>query len=589
MSTNFLDDSTLIPAHSPWWKTTWRVHAGLILLSITLGTLPWTATAGESTGLQEKPEAEVVSPHMITTAPVLLDGEVLFHVRGITAYPAEVRAQKISERIEAFAADPSRSIQSLRLVEEKESTHIVADNQVITAIFEIDSRLESGVERPLLAKAYLKRIAEAVETYREQRKTGNLLTHTVYALIATGILGFGWWGLRWLFNRFDATVERRYKLQVKDLTIQNVRIFQSHQMWSGFRGTLKAIRLFLLLVLIYVYLHFVFRLFPWTAHFGKQLFYVMFDPLRVMGKGIVENIPSLIFLVILVALIRFILKFVKLIFANLARGKVTFQGFDQEWAWPTYRIFRTLMIAIGLVMAYPHIPGSGSEAFKGVTIFLGVLLSLGSTSVIGNILAGYTLVYRRAFRVGDRIRINDHLGDVLERRLLVTHLRSLKNEEVIVPNSEILNSAVINYSALAKDEGLILHRSVGIGYETPWRQVEAMLVEAGNRTPGLLKNPAPFILQQSLGDFCVTYELNVYCDRPHEMMELYTLLNQNILDVFNEYGVQIMTPAYRADTEQPKIVPKDQWYIPPATRPENMAAEQSTKPASKSPPSGRTL
>lgn len=220
-------------------------------------------------------------------------------------------------------------------------------------------------------------------------------------------------------------------------------------------------------------------------------------------------------------------------------------------------------------MTYPHIPGSGSEAFKGISIFLGVLLSLGSTSMIGNILTGYTLVPRRAFRAGDRIKNNDQLGDVMERRLLVTHLRWLKNEEIIVPNLEILNSSVINYSSLAKRQGLILHRTVGIGYEKPWRQVEAMLVEAAEQTPGLPKDPRPFVLQQSLGDFCVTYELNVYSNRPHDMMELYTILSRNILDVFNEHGGQIMIPAYRADPEPRKIVPKNQWFAPPAQPPAN--------------------
>ncbi|HEX9185583.1 MAG TPA: mechanosensitive ion channel domain-containing protein, partial [Vicinamibacteria bacterium] len=151
-----------------------------------------------------------------------------------------------------------------------------------------------------------------------------------------------------------------------------------------------------------------------------------------------------------------------------------------------------------------------------------------------------------------------------EVRLQVTHVRSVKNEEIVVPNSSLLNSNVVNYSALARTRGLILHTTVGIGYETPWRQVEAMLREAAERTPGLLREPPPFVLQKSLGDFCVVYEVNAYCDAPAEMAALYTRLHQSILDVFNEYGVQIMTPAYEGDPEQPKVVPKDQWWSAPA-------------------------
>jgi small-conductance mechanosensitive channel len=169
--------------------------------------------------------------------------------------------------------------------------------------------------------------------------------------------------------------------------------------------------------------------------------------------------------------------------------------------------------------------------------------------------------------VGDRIRVGDVLGDVVAMRQQVTLLRTPKNEEVIIPSSMILSSHVINYSSLAREKGLILHTTVGIGYETPWRQVEAMLIEAANRAEGLLREPPPFVLQKSLGDFCVTYEINVYCDRPQEMAKLYTALHRNILDVFNEHGVQIMTPAYEGDPEQPKVVPKEQWYAAPAKAP----------------------
>ena len=564
MITNFIACSQPAMPYSDMSIPTPYKYPGMFLLVLILVAVPWTATAQETQTPGENIQAEQVAPDMVPTAPVLLDGKVLFQLRGVSAYPAEVRAQKTSERIEIFAKDLTRPIQSLRFVDDKTFTSIFADKQMLTTLLDIDSQLEGGIKRQILAKVYLKKIEEAVKAYREQRKTPHLLRNTFKALAATGLLAFGWWGLGWIFKKLDAAFERRYKARVKDVTIHKVSILQSHQILAGYHGALKAIRVFLLLVLLYAYLNFVLRLFPWTAYLGEHLLTVVFDPLQIIGKAIVATIPDLFFLGILVALFRYLLKFGKLIFANLSEGKITFEGFDQEWAWPSYRIFRALIIAFAVVMAYPYIPGSNSNAFKGVSIFLGLLLSLGSTTMIGNIIAGYSLVFRRAFRVGDRIKVNEYLGDVIERRLLVTHLRSMKNEEVIVPNSEILNSSVINYSSLAEQQGLILHRTVGIGYETPWRQVEAMLVEAADRTSGLLKDPRPFVRQQSLGDFCITYEINVYCDRPHDMMELYTLLSQNILDVFNEHGVQIMTPAYKEDPEQPKIVPKDQWFTSPA-------------------------
>ena len=185
------------------------------------------------------------------------------------------------------------------------------------------------------------------------------------------------------------------------------------------------------------------------------------------------------------------------------------------------------------------------------------------------------LIYRRAFRVGDRIKVGDVVGDVVEMRQQLTHLRTPKSEEVTIPNSVILNSNVVNYSARARQGGIILHTTVGIGYETPWRQVEAMLIEAANRTEGLLPQPSPFVLQTALGDFCVTYEINAYCDQPQQMQQIYTRLHRNILDIFNEYGVQIMTPNYVADTATPKVVPPEQWHLAPASQPSEKKRETS--------------
>jgi small-conductance mechanosensitive channel len=320
-------------------------------------------------------------------------------------------------------------------------------------------------------------------------------------------------------------------------------------------------------VLAYLWLGLVLDLFPWTRPLAQRLLELFVDPLRAMALGFLGTLPDLAFLAILFLVARYVLKLIGLFFQGVERGVIALAGFDPEWAAPTYRIVRLLVVVLALVVAYPYIPGSGSDAFKGLSIFLGVIFSLGSSSVIGNLIAGYTMVYRRAFRVGDRIEIGLVRGDVTQTRLLVTHLRTVKNEEVVVPNSVVLNSHVINRSTLAKTRGLILHATVGIGYETPWRQVEEMLKLAAGRTPGLLAEPPPFVHLQALGDFAVTYEINAYTDDPHGMARHYSELYRNILDVFNEYGVQIMTPAYEGDPEQPKLVPKEQWYIAPAVRP----------------------
>jgi small-conductance mechanosensitive channel len=373
--------------------------------------------------------------------------------------------------------------------------------------------------------------------------------------------------LRKLFRKLDVLVARRYKQKLAGVRIQTFWILEAEHLWAGIRGLMRTAHSILVVTAIFLFIDFVLSRFPWTRSFETQLFSTLMDPLWTIGRGLVEAVPNLIFIAVLVVVTRYLLKMTRLFFAAIGQGTVKLANFDQEWAEPTYRIVRLLIVAFAVVVAYPYIPGSDSNAFKGVSLFLGVIVSLGSTSVIGNVIAGYTMTYRRSFRIGDRVKIGVHIGDVEEVRMLITGLRGLKGERIVVPNSMILNNDIINYSQMAESKRLLLHTTVGIGYETPWRQVEAMLRMAAERTSGVLHEPPAFVLQLGLGDFCVSYELNVYFDQPHQMPQLYTLLHQNILDVFNEYGVQIMTPAYVADSAQPKVVPKEQWHLPPAAQP----------------------
>jgi small-conductance mechanosensitive channel len=498
-------------------------------------------------------------------APVTLDGKVLFEVRGIPAYPAEERAKTIKQRIEEIAADRSAAIESLRVGEMADRTRIMAGDRLLVAFVDADAAAAEGVSRQLLAERALIKIKAAIAFYRNDRSPRVLLINTAYALGATVLLAVVLLVIRGAFRKLDALAERRLKSRIEALEAQSHQLVQARQLRTAVRGLLKGLFVLALLVLGYIYLHFVLSLYPWTRPLAARLLVIFLDPLQTMGIGLLESLPGIVFVAVLAIVTRYVLKLTRLYFESVDRGTVTLARFDREWALPTYKIARLLIIAFALVVAYPYIPGSSSEAFKGVSIFLGVVVSLGSSSVIANLMAGYTMIYRRAFKVGDRISIENLTGDVMERRLMVTHLRTIKNEEIVVPNSTIINSSIINYSTLAGSRGLILHTTVGIGYETPWRQVEAMLCLAAERTPGLLKEPAPFVLQKSLGDFAVTYELNAYCDDAHAMGRLYTAMHQNILDVFNEHGVQIMTPAYEGDPEKPKVVPKDQWYQAPAT------------------------
>jgi small-conductance mechanosensitive channel len=432
-------------------------------------------------------------------------------------------------------------------------------------VFAADAGHESMTQAELAA-AYLTAIREAITAYRTERTSEAVLRGVSRAAGATGALAAALLVLWWLRRRLDRGLEKHVRGRVQSVGISSFEIVRAERLWGLVRGLLRAVEALAALVLVYFYLEYVLGLFPGSRGVANRLTGWVVGPVETIAGGIVAVIPNLIFLAILYVIVRWVLRTLRMFFQGVAEGRVELGSFEREWAEPTYKLARIAVVAFGLVVAYPYIPGSSSAAFKGVSLFAGVVLSLGSSTAIANVIAGYSLTYRRAFKVGDRVRIGEVVGDVTSMRLQVTHLRTVKNEEAVVPNSTILSSTVTNFTTLARSQGLLLHTTVGIGYETPWRQVEAMLLLAAGRTPGLRAEPAPFVLQRALGDFCVTYELNAATDTPQHMLALYDLLHRNILDVFNEHAVQIMTPAYVQDPQVPKVVPKEQWHLAPAAR-----------------------
>ncbi len=503
-----------------------------------------------------------------SSAPVVVDGIELFHLAGARLYPAEERARAVAGRIEALAANSSFDPASLTTQETAGVTAVLAGGRIVFRLLDADAELE-GISRTLLAEIVVSRIREAIVRHRMDRRPQKLLVDGAVAFGWAVALALALWGTHRLMTRLRLGIERRYGTRVRDVRIQSFSLLRADQLWRLLAGLLRGAWVVGAVVGLLVYLRFALERFPWTRGPGLTLAEAEMRPLQVLGAGLLDAVPSLIFLAVLAVVTRFLLKLVRLFFEGIGEGRVVFSGFDADWAQPTYRLVRFGIIVLAAVVAYPYIPGSSSDAFKGVSLLLGIVFSLGSSSITGNTLAGITMTYRRAFREGDLVKIGEHVGEVQKIRTLVTHLRTLKNEEVTVPNSVILGTHVLNYSAMAASDGLILHTAVGIGYETPWRQVEAMLLEAAGRVrvPGLKQTPPPFVLQQALGDFYVTYELNVYCDQPKYMLDLFSALHQNVQDVFNHYGVQIMTPAYMMDPARPKVVPPAEWYAAPAARP----------------------
>lgn len=339
------------------------------------------------------------------------------------------------------------------------------------------------------------------------------------------------------------------------IKIQSLEILTPNQLTNLLILTAKYVRYAIILLVASVCLTLIFSLYPETEGLARGFLDVVVEVFGNLWEKILAFLPKLVTLLAIVVLTRLALKLLRFFYDGLQRGKVRYSALHPELIEPTYQILRFLVVAFALVAAFPYIPGSSSPVFKGLSIFIGFLLSLGSTSLVTNIVSGLVLTYTRGLKIGDRVEIAESTGDVIDRTLLVTRVRTIKNEIISIPNAKVMQNQIVNYSTLAADEGLILHTSVTIGYDVAWRVVHQLLIDAARQTPDILKDPAPFVLQTSLDDYYISYELNAYTSEPPRMAQIYSHLHQHIQDNFAQENVEIMSPSYFAlrDGQTPTI------------------------------------
>jgi small-conductance mechanosensitive channel len=537
--------------------------AFLLAALYVLAVIPLLASPADSTAL-----VQLIRVDTTICAPVVLGEDTLFLVRGgVRGHSASLRAAAVSRRIEEIAGDSGLDADSIRAVDEDFSTSIVAGDRLIMPIYDADGVIEK-TGRMVLAEAHVVTIRTAVERYREARSRGTLLRGVLFSVLATALVA----GILVLLFRASGRVEQKLGTRIRGVNVAGQEIIRTDWMKSLVHTTLVLARWILAFFLLYGYFQFVLTQFVWTRGLAHSLLGLFLEPLHVIGTGFLEYLPNFFFLLVLFVVTWYALKLLRFFFRELQRGRMVIPGFYPDWAMPTFKLVRIIVIALALVVAFPYLPGSNSPAFQGISIFLGVLFSLGSTSAVANMVAGVILTYMRSFRVGDFVKIQETQGVVVGSGLLVTRIRTPKEEVVTIPNASVLATHVVNYSSRAREGGVILHSAVTIGYDTPWRQVHALLLSAAERTEAVLKSPAPFVLQNSLDDFYVTYELNAYTATPEIMPQIFSDLHKHIQDAFNEYGVQIMSPNYIADRNKPTVVPPDQWYAAPARKPREPGA-----------------
>ena len=487
--------------------------------------------------------AEQAAPSTAPTAPVIVSGKTLFSVQGVLSFSAEARAAAISKRIRDLSQDVVLRSQTISVSDAEGASDIVAGDLVVMSVTDRDARAAS-VTRQALAQDYAQRIAAALTAYRHEYSLKSLILGGVYALISTIVLIVLLRLLGILFRKFYKKLHSWRGTVIPSLRIQKFELLPADRIADFAIGVTRLTRLALVLVICYFYASLVLGFFPWTRGYARVLLGYVLSPLKQVSDAAIAYLPNVFFIAVILVIAYYVTKFVRVIFDEIGKGTISFSNFYPEWAEPTYKIVRVLIFALTLVVVFPYLPGAKSPAFQGVSIFLGVLLSLGSTSAVADIVAGVILTYMRAFRVGDRVKIADTIGDVVEKTLLVTRVRTIKNVEITITNTMVLSSHIINYSASLRDGGLILHTAVTIGYDAPWRTVHQLLIDAALACEDVRKDPKPFVLQTALDDFYVHYEINAYTDQPSRMVKIYSDLHQAIQDKFNEAGVEIMSSHY---------------------------------------------
>lgn len=474
--------------------------------------------------------------------------DTLFYVyTRVGSFAAKDRAAAITAKIKRLYSDIDFLPDSLQVVKNENNAEIVYGDIIVMSVNEMEALWFSKTAEAL-ATEYRDTIRAAIQSEMEENSIINIaLRVAAILIIITGI----YFIIR-LINNLHRKVKRK-AISLKDKILKGFR-FKGYQLLDSDRELrvllflLNIGRLLIIALMLYITLPLLFSVFPWTRGIAETLIGWILTPLKRVVGGFIRYLPNLFTILVIIAVTHYVVKFLKFLAGEIESGALKISGFYPDWAKPTLNIVKFLLYVFSFIIIFPYLPGSQSPIFQGVSVFVGILFSLGSSSAIANAVAGLVITYMRPFKEGDRIKIGEITGDVIEKSLLVTRVRTIKNEDITIPNSSILSNHTVNYTTSAVELGLILHSTVTIGYDVPWKQVHQLLIDAALATPGIVSdgNRKPFVLQTSLDDFYVSYQINAFSEESHKTAAIYSVLHQNIQDKFNEAGVEILSPHYRA-------------------------------------------
>jgi small-conductance mechanosensitive channel len=562
------------------WRSTqpaWFHRLWLVIGALVISGFASVVMAAEST----KPAAEASKVAAPKEATLVVWSQAITVFRSSFAgLNAQERAAQAAERIQALPLGSESAEIKLEPVKigAEEGVAFNVNSNPLFFLTAGDLAADSNQTLNAEAQAAVTALRAALRARVDQRQWSNLLMSVARVLIATLLLLALMWLWRrvkiWLLRTLGTTAllpEKYLRLFAVDLRLHILQ---------GGRAAIRFISALVVLVLGYWWLVYSLEQFPYTAPLGEKLGRFLLQLFLDFGRGALAVIPGLVAVVIIVLIATWFVRVINTIFKEVEKGKLSLPWLEKETARTTQTLLIVAVWLFALVVAYPYIPGSGTEAFKILSVLVGVMIVLGSTGLISQIMSGLFVTYSKGVRPGDHVRIGDVEGEVLNVGLLATKLKTLEQEEITVPHSLLVGATTTNYSRLTGEEGMVITASLAIGYDVPWRQVHELLLLAASRTPGIYQEPPPRVWQRELSDFYVQYHLLAHLVDGQSRAAVLSDLHAQIQDAFNEYGVQIMSPHFESQPKKPVLVPKSAWYVPPVSSP---ASGMTTEPAEVEP------
>lgn len=473
------------------------------------------------------------------------------------SFSPKERAFAITQRINKIADNNILNINEIETLKIENDIDLIYQDEVLMSI-SIKDAASFDLQQEDLANQIKNIISSDIKKFKYETSFITILKEIGLAILTLFILVIILILNKKLFKYIASKILEQQGKKINGINIKNYTLFDAHKEVKFLITLSIFLKWIVNLIIIYITLPILFGIFPWTKNLAKTLFGYIIEPIKRISNELWEYLPNLFTIIIILFVFKYILRGLNYLKTEIEDGNLKIKGFYPDWANSTHQIIKILIYAFMLIVIFPYLPGSDSTVFKGVSVFLGVLFSFGSAGSLSNIIAGLVITYMRLFKIGDRVKIGDVVGDIIEKTLLVTRIRTIKNEIISIPNSTIMNSHTINYSSDAPENGLIIHSTVTIGYDVPWKDMHSYLIEAAKRTNLIEKKPEPFVLQTSLDDFYVSYQINAYTKSPNKQAIIYSDLHQNIQDVCNENNIEIMSPHYRGVRDGNDVaIPKD--------------------------------